>query len=214
MKSTILASTIAMAIVCGTGQCIGAVLTTIQHNLNQPVNGQTLRVRWDGNLPTGVKQVFLWDGDRGIVRPISEELPDNVHEFEWPVPPDVMPGNRYRVKVCGPDNQSVAEFSAGFFSLQGLQPFVASVIIDNKSAEFRCAPIPARDVVKISWNPTVTIVKAELLDATYATMATTNVAEGTSTVDLALDHIPSGLAIVRITSSDGQTVSQPLLVVH
>lgn len=189
------------------------LITSYQPRLPQTPE-LTFRITWDDDIGETAKQVLLWDADRGVLRPISEVIPANVHEFLWQVPSHILPGNRYRFVVRNPDNVRQADYTDGFVPINPMQPLLTGVTPTEGVADIHIDPFPADDHVQVSWGMSRVVTQIELLNIHYEQMKSIAVQAGSSSVALSTKQLPSGLALVRLVGSDGLSVIQPLVIAH
>lgn len=175
---------------------------------------QLFRIVWDDALDESPKQILLWDGDRGVLRSISDILPANVKEFLWNASADVQDGTRYRFVVRNSINNRQVEFSDGFFSIAQVQPLVSGVDNPLQNSDVTVTPFPANETIMVQWTEERNVKAIELLNIHYEVLSAIAVEQGSSTVTMGTKQLPSGMAMVRVISPDGWTVVRPLLIVH
>lgn len=201
-------------VLCSSIAMHATVLLTTSQQQNGLKPGAVIRVSWDDDLPDGAKQVFLWDGDRGVFLPISDILPTTTKNFVWRIPPGTLNGNRYRLQVRDPHNDQVAEFSNGFISIGAEAPLVTDVSAADNGFDVVCTPFPAADNASVTWDASRLVSDIEVLNIHFEVLASYKIETGTSGTNISLRQIPNGLAFVRVIGQDGGVVMRPLLVVH
>lgn len=205
-------------LICATSLCVASSSAHIWPSGGATeiplVPGKTVTITWDDALVAERVTLELWDGDRSTSTVIAANIPAVPRRYEWTIPSDQPMGSKYRFVLRNTLRPRIATLSQGFIQLNVPSPLVNNV--NGEGAEkhhISVHPMPASDAISVKWSMSGSSM-IEIRDVRGLLMWSREVHPASSTMEIDVRNIPTGMYTLVVLGIDGQKSTRPILIQH
>ncbi|MBC8124335.1 MAG: T9SS type A sorting domain-containing protein [Candidatus Kapabacteria bacterium] len=176
--------------------------------------GRTVTITWDDALASERATIELWDGERSTSKVITSNIQTPLRRFEWTIPFDQPMGSKFRFVLRSSSRPKVAILSQGFIQIHAPYSIVNSV--GNETSDqghVSVYPQPASDGITVSWTMNAASM-IEIRDVRGLLMKSQNIHPASSTMEIDVRNIPTGMYTLWVRGADGQKSTRSILIQH